>query len=79
MAVLSNQIAIVCSMLFEAFSEGDRDVTVCGIHCNNRLQALQLVFEREMLHLFELAVVRRQQLLGLSLSANHGGAVRTPR
>jgi len=48
------EIAIACSMLFEAFAEGDRDVTVCGIHCNNRLQALQLVFEHEMVHLFEL-------------------------
>ena len=48
------EIAIACSMLFEAFTEGDRDVTVCGIHCNNRLQALQLVFEHEMVHLYEL-------------------------
>ncbi len=48
------EIAIACSMLFEAFAEGDRDVTVCGIHCNNRLQALQLVFEHEMVHLYEL-------------------------
>ena len=47
------EIAIAISMLFDAFRAEDRQVTVCGIVCTNRLQALQRIFEHEMIHLAE--------------------------
>jgi hypothetical protein len=31
----------------------DRRVTVCGLECENRLEALQRIFEHEMVHLIE--------------------------
>jgi len=50
----SFEIAIATSMLFDGFQEGDhREVTVCGVECETRLEALQRVFEHELVHLLE--------------------------
>jgi len=47
------EIAIASSMLFDAFRPGDRQITVCGLECENRLQAMQRIFEHELVHLIE--------------------------
>jgi hypothetical protein len=46
-------IAIASSMLFDSFRESERSVTVCGLECKNRLEALQRIFEHELIHLAE--------------------------
>lgn len=52
--VESFEIAIASSMLFDGFRDGDhREVTVCGVECETRLEALQRVFEHELVHLLE--------------------------
>lgn len=48
------EIAIACSMLFDGFGEADRRISVCGLECDNRLEALQRIFEHELVHLAEL-------------------------
>jgi hypothetical protein len=50
---VSYEIAVASSMLFDGFGEIDRTITVCGLKCDNRLQALQRIFEHEMIHLTE--------------------------
>jgi len=47
------EISIATSLLFDGFGEGDRQVTVCGLPCGSRLEALQRIFEHEMVHLIE--------------------------
>ncbi|MDZ4801009.1 MAG: hypothetical protein SGI92_22860 [Bryobacteraceae bacterium] len=48
------EIAIATSVLFESFSRpDDREVTVTGIVCKSRLEALQRIFEHELVHLME--------------------------
>jgi hypothetical protein len=48
------EIAIASSMLFDGFKDGDhREVTVCGVECQTRLEALQRIFEHELVHLME--------------------------
>jgi hypothetical protein len=49
----SFEIAIAVSMLFESFGDAHRRVTVCGLECLDRLQALQRIFEHELVHLLE--------------------------
>jgi len=51
---VSYEISIASSILFDGFGEMDRCVSVCGIECGNRLEALQRIFEHEMVHLAEL-------------------------
>jgi hypothetical protein len=50
---ISFEIAIAASMLFDGFGQSDRTVTVGGLECANRLEALQRVFEHELVHLIE--------------------------
>jgi hypothetical protein len=50
---ISYEIAIAHGMLFDGFRGSDRQVTVCGLACANRLEALQRIFEHEMVHLVE--------------------------
>jgi len=50
---VSFQIAIASSMLFDTFNNPDRRITVCGLECENRLEALQRIFEHEIVHLTE--------------------------
>jgi hypothetical protein len=47
------EIAIACGMLFQGFGNNDRETTVCGLRCDNRLQAMLRIFEHELLHLIE--------------------------
>jgi hypothetical protein len=47
------EITIACGLLFQGFSDDDRQVQVCGIPCENRLQALLRIFEHELVHLIE--------------------------
>jgi hypothetical protein len=47
------EIAVASAMLFDGFGKGDRAVTVCGIECASRLEALQRIFEHELIHLAE--------------------------
>ena len=49
----SYEIAIAASLLFDSFGNGDRRITVGGVECDNRLQALQRIFEHELIHLAE--------------------------
>jgi hypothetical protein len=47
------EISIAIATLFDGFGETDRRVTVCGLDCENRLEALQRIFEHELVHLIE--------------------------
>jgi hypothetical protein len=47
------EIAIACGLLFQGFSNQDRPIHVCGLHCESRLQALVRIFEHELVHLIE--------------------------
>lgn len=47
------EIAIATSMLIDGFGDAERDVTVCGWPCATRLEALQRIFEHELVHLCE--------------------------
>lgn len=51
--IVSYEISVASSILFDGFSEVDRRVKVCGLNCDNRLEALQRIFEHEMVHLAE--------------------------
>ena len=47
------EIAVSTLLLFQTFRDIDRTVTVGGIVCEDRLEALQRIFEHELLHLAE--------------------------
>ena len=47
------EIAVSTEILFNGFADGDPRVSVAGIPCANRLEALQRVFEHEIVHLVE--------------------------
>jgi hypothetical protein len=47
------EIAVSTTLLFQAFGDVDRPITVAGIVCRDRLEALQRVFEHELVHLIE--------------------------
>ena len=47
------EIAVATSILFDGFAAGDPEVTVCGLPCVHRLEALQRLFEHELVHLAE--------------------------
>jgi len=51
---VSYEIAIAVSMLFDGFRDSDRRITACGLECQDRLEALQRIFEHEMVHLAEM-------------------------
>lgn len=52
----SYEIAVSSTLLFETFDVVDRKVLVTGLECRNRLDALQRIFEHELIHLIELLV-----------------------
>ena len=47
------EITISTTLLFNTFHDVDRPVTVGGLECRDRLEALQRIFEHELLHLAE--------------------------
>jgi len=50
------EIAVSATLLFQTFQEDHRPVVICGIECENRLEALQRIMEHEMTHLVELLI-----------------------
>ncbi|MEW6747326.1 MAG: SprT-like family protein [Planctomycetota bacterium] len=48
------EITVSSHLLFQTFRDVERPVTVSGILCRDRLEALQRIFEHELLHLVEL-------------------------
>ena len=47
------EIAIAISILFDGFGEEGRRASACGLECGNRLEALQRIFEHELVHVIE--------------------------
>ena len=47
------EITVSTTLLFNTFQNVDRKVTVGGLECRDRLEALQRIFEHELLHLAE--------------------------
>lgn len=47
------EITVSTTLLFNTFQHVDRTVTVGGLECRDRLEALQRIFEHELLHLAE--------------------------
>jgi len=50
------EIVISSTLLFQSFSDVDRDVIVNGVKTSDRLDAMQLIFEHELVHLAELLI-----------------------
>jgi hypothetical protein len=50
---VSFEIAVASSILFDAFGKMDRRISVCGLQCESRVEALQRIFEHELVHLIE--------------------------
>ena len=51
--LVSYEISVATSILFDGFGKVDRRAKVCGLDCDSRLDALQRIFEHEMVHLAE--------------------------
>lgn len=49
----SYEIAVSAPLLFQTFSGVEREIRVAGLPCGNRLEALQRIFEHELVHLLE--------------------------
>ena len=47
------EISVSATLLYNSFQNLDRTVTVGGLVCRDRLEALQRIFEHELLHLAE--------------------------
>lgn len=50
------EIAISTTLLFQTFHDVDRPIVMSGIECRDRLEALQRVFEHELVHLIEFMI-----------------------
>jgi hypothetical protein len=50
------EVAVSETLLFQAFEGNHRPVVICGIECENRLEALQRIMEHEITHLVELLI-----------------------
>lgn len=50
------EIVISSTLLFQTFHDVDRPVMVTGVRCHNRFEALQRIFEHELVHLLEMLV-----------------------
>jgi len=48
------EITISTTLLFQSFADVERTVRVNGLVCRDRLEALQRIFEHEVLHLLEM-------------------------
>jgi hypothetical protein len=53
---LDFEIAISSTILYQSFAAGDGAFSAGGVACRDRLEALQRVFEHELVHLLELLV-----------------------
>jgi hypothetical protein len=50
------EIAVSTTLLFGTFQEDHRPINVGGLECRDRLEALQRIFEHELIHLAEMLV-----------------------
>lgn len=50
------EITVSTTLLYQTFSDLERTVKVSGVECHDRLEALQRIFEHELLHLLEMLV-----------------------
>ena len=57
--VATYEIAVSSTLLFQTFGHVDRPVDVAGVICRDRLEALQRIFEHELLHLAEFLATGR--------------------
>lgn len=48
------EIVISSTLLYQTFLDVDRPVSVAGVVCRDRLDALQRIFEHELVHLMEM-------------------------
>lgn len=55
----SFEIAISTTLLFQTFNDVERTITVTGCECHDRLEALQRIFEHELIHLLEMATWKK--------------------
>ena len=55
-ARIEHQITVSTTLLYQTFEDVDRPIDVTGIICSDRLEALQRVFEHELVHLLELLI-----------------------
>lgn len=53
------EIAVSTTLLFQSFADVQRTVRVNGLECKTRFEALQRVFEHELLHLLEMLTIGR--------------------
>ncbi|MFX0115094.1 MAG: SprT-like family protein [Candidatus Hodarchaeota archaeon] len=53
------EIAISTPLLFQTFKDVKRAIKVNGIECQDRLEALQRIFEHELIHLLEMLAWRK--------------------
>lgn len=53
------ELAVSATLLFDGFGPSDRDVTVAGLPCASRLEALQRIFEHELVHLIEFVAWKK--------------------
>lgn len=53
------EISIAITLLFQTFLDVKRTIIINGIVCNDRLEALQRIFEHELIHLLELLVWKK--------------------
>lgn len=53
------EVVVSATLLFDGFGPFDRDVTVAGLPCASRLEALQRIFEHELVHLIEFVAWKR--------------------
>jgi hypothetical protein len=63
------EIAVSTPLLYQTFTDVHRPVLVNGLVCRDRLEALQRVFEHELLHLLELLIWGRSSCKGANFRA----------
>jgi hypothetical protein len=51
------EIAISVPLLYQSFGDVERPIRVSGLVCRHRVEALQRIFEHELLHLVEMLVL----------------------
>jgi hypothetical protein len=63
------EITISATLLYNTFQDVEREVTVGGLICRDRLEALQRIFEHELLHLAEFLSRGRSNCRGENFHA----------
>ncbi len=51
---ITYEISIASTLLYQTFWDVKRTITVNGIVCHDRLEALQRIFEHELIHFIEI-------------------------